>query len=123
MLSTRARKRHERGLERAEEIVDRTSNKVLKSKKAAANITSRKKGWDDINAQVGTEAVGVGAASANKFAGLADGADDDEDIEELDDQMWEAEQGTSAVASAAPNSTAVPVDAPPPPEEDDEEIL
>lgn len=122
MLSTRARKRHERGLERAEEIVDRTSNKVLKSKKAAANIASRKKGWDDINAQVGSEAVGVGAASSNKFAGLADGGDD-EDVEELDDEMWEAEQGTSVVDSSAPNSTAVPVDAPPPPQEDDDEEI
>jgi len=123
-MSTRARKRHERGLERAEEIVDRTSNKVLKSKKAAANVASRKKGWDDINTQVSAGAVGVGAASANKFAGLADGADDDEDVEEVDDEMWEAEQGTTAVASTAPKSTAVPVDAPPPPpQDDDEEIL
>ena len=122
MLSTRARRRHERGLERAEEIVDRTSVKVLKSKKAAANIASRKKGWDDINAQAGGEAVGVGAAGVNKFAGLADGGDDDEDVEELDDEMWEAEKGTPVVASAA-NPTTVPVDAPPPPQDDDEEIL
>lgn len=119
VLSTRARKRHERGLERAEEIVDRTSNKVLKSKKAASNIAGRKKGWDEINAQ----AVGKGAAGVNKFAGLADGGDgDDEDVEELDDEMWEAERGTPMVA-AVPGSTAVPVDAPPPPQDEDEEIL
>lgn len=114
-MSTRARKRHERGLERAEEIVDRTSNKVLKSKKAASNIAVRKKGWEEINAQVGAGAAGKGAAGVNKFAGLADGGDDDEDVEELDDEMWEAERGTPVVA-AAPGSTAVPVDG-------DEEIL
>lgn len=117
VLSTRARKRHERGLERAEEIVDRTSNKVLKSKKSAANIAGRKKGWDDINAQ-----AGAGAAGVNKFAGLADGGDDDEEVEELDDEMWEAEQDTAVVAAAA-STTAIPVDAPPPPQDDDEEIL
>lgn len=120
-MSTRARKRHERGLERAEEIVDRTSNKVLKSKKAAANIAVRKKGWDDINALAGTEAAGARLAGVNKFAGLAEG-NDDEDVEEVDDEMWEAEQGTPVVAAAA-SSTTIPVDAPPPPQDDDEEIL
>ncbi|KAK7708649.1 hypothetical protein SLS64_006752 [Diaporthe eres] len=119
VMSTRARKRHERGLERASEIVDRTSNKVLKSKKAAANIAGRKKGWDDINAQAG-EAAGARLAGVNKFAGLADG--DDEDVEEVDDEMWEAEQGTSVVAAAA-SSTNIPVDTAPPPQDDDEEIL
>lgn len=60
----------------------------------------------------------------NKFAGLADGnGDDEEDVEELDDEMWEAGQGTPVVA-AAPGSTAVPAGAPPPPpQDDDEEIL
>lgn len=119
VLSTRARKRHERGLERAEEIVDRTSNKVLKSKKSAANIAGRRRGWDEINAQ-------AGAAGSNKFAGLADGGDDDdEDVEELDDEMWEADKGTPVVASAPPKSMAGSRHAPPPPPpgDDDEEIL
>ncbi|KKY36285.1 hypothetical protein UCDDA912_g03729 [Diaporthe ampelina] len=125
VLSTRARKRYERGLERAEEIVDRTSNKVLKSKKAAANVAGRKKGWEDINTQAVAEAMGVRVAGANKFAGLVDGADDDdddEDVEELDDEMWEAEKETPVVV-AAPSSTAIPAGAPPPPQDDDEEIL
>ncbi|KAL1881866.1 hypothetical protein Daus18300_000920 [Diaporthe australafricana] len=118
VMSTKARKRHERGLERASEIVDRTSTKVLKSKKAASNVESRKKGWDDINAKAGDGGVAA-VAKANKFAGLADG--DDEDVEEVDDEMWEAEQETPVVA-AVPSSTNVPTDAPPP-QDDDEEIL
>ncbi|KAK2602479.1 hypothetical protein N8I77_009007 [Diaporthe amygdali] len=109
VMSTKARKRHERGLERAEEIVDRTSTKVNKSKKSASNIAERKKGWEDINAQA-VEIAAAKAAGVNKFAGLADG--DDEDVEELDDEMWEAEKSTTVVA-----------DAPPPPQDDDEEIL
>lgn len=117
-MSTRARKRHERGLERAEEIVDRTSTKVLKSKRAASNVATRKKGWDDINAQAGG-AGAVAVAGANKFAGLADG--DEGDVEEVDDEMWEAEQGTPVVA-AVPSSTNVPTDAPTQ-NDDDEEIL
>ncbi|KAG6356619.1 hypothetical protein INS49_014493 [Diaporthe citri] len=121
VLSTRARKRHERGLERAEEIVDRTSNKVLKSKKAAANIAGRKKGWDDINAQAG-EAAGARLAGVNKFAGLADG-DDDEDFEEVDEEMWEAEQGTPAVAAVLSSTAALDGAPPPPLQGEDEEIL
>lgn len=119
--STRARKRHERGLERAEAIVDRTSTKVLKSKKSAANIEGRRKGWDEINAQAVAK-----ARSSNKFAGLADGADEDdeEDVEELDDEMWEADKGTPVVASEPPKSMAGSRHAPPPPpQDDDEEIL
>ncbi|KAI3391775.1 hypothetical protein diail_6797 [Diaporthe ilicicola] len=120
VLSTKARKRQERGLERAEEIMDRTSAKVLKSKRAASDVANRKKGWDDINAQAGEGAVAA-AVGANKFAGLADG--DEEDVEELDDEMWEAEKGTPVLA-AATTSKNVPAGPPPPPlQDDDEEIL
>ncbi|KAG8158937.1 hypothetical protein KVR01_011380 [Diaporthe batatas] len=129
VLSTRARKRHERGLERAEEIVDRTSNKVLKSKKSAAKIAGRSRGWDEINAQAGAAGARVGALGSNKFAGLADGGDDgdeDEDVEELDDEMWEADKGGPVVAHPPPKSMAgsrhAPP-APPAPEDGDEEIL
>ncbi|KAF3770936.1 hypothetical protein M406DRAFT_234204, partial [Cryphonectria parasitica EP155] len=50
VLSSRARRRHERGLERAEEILDRTAVKVSRSKDSARNIDGRKKTWDEINA-------------------------------------------------------------------------
>lgn len=119
-MSTRARKRHERGLERAEEIVDRTAVKVAKSKKAAANISVRKKGWDDINGAVGS--VKGAKAGGNMFGAL--GADEDEDVEEVeefDEDMEVVEEPAPAKGSA--KSAVVPAPTPPVQADDDEEIL
>ncbi|KUI60083.1 hypothetical protein VP1G_07285 [Cytospora mali] len=111
VLSTKARRRHERGLERAEEIVDRTALKIQKSKRSASEIASRKKAWDDVNGA----AVAV-KASLNKFAGLED-EDDVEEVDTFDDEMGDATVKTSATAKAAVPAAA------PPPEDEDEEIL
>jgi len=49
VLSTKARRRHEQSMSRAEAIMDRTAVKVQKSKGHAKVINSRKKTWDEIN--------------------------------------------------------------------------
>lgn len=118
-MSSRARRRHEKGLQRAEGVVDRTAVKVAKSKKAESNIIGRKKGWDEINASV-VGAGGNGAKGANRFGALGDEDDDDEEIEEVDDEMWEAGAASSAQGVTA-KEVAVPASAPPP--QDDDEIL
>lgn len=128
VLSTRARRRHARGLERAEEIVDRTANKVQKSKRAAVSIEERKKAWDEVNGSVGQ--VGGGKSSNNMFAGLAaaDGTDEEvESVEEFDDEMADAAVPAAPEGAQVP-SASVPVAAaaaPPPPvlDDGDEEIL
>lgn len=123
-MSTRARARHERGLERAEAIVDRTATKVQKSKYSASRVETRKKAWDEINAAAGK----VGKKGTNMFAGLEDNDDDDdgkddwEDVKELDDDMAEAEPG-SPVKSGSASISAAPILAAPPPVDEDEEIL
>lgn len=113
VLSTRARKRHEKGLERAEEIVDRTANKVAKSKRAASNIADRKKAWDDVNGSV-VKVGKTGSSSSNMFAGLEAGGEEVEEdsVEEFDDEM----------VGDAPAVTGAAV-APSAPGDDDEEIL
>lgn len=141
VLSTKARRRHERGLERAEHVVDRTAVKIQKSKRSAAEIASRKKAWDEVNGSIGDVAAAVGGkASLNMFAGLGDDdGGDDEDVEEVDnfdDEMGDVDQGASAAAAAAaaaPTTTRVtrasakaaiaPAAASPPQDEEDEEIL
>lgn len=122
VLSTKARRRHERGLERAEEIVDRTALKIQKSKRSAAEIASRKKAWDAVNGD-----AAASKASVNMFAGLVggdDGDDDDDDIEEVDnfdDEMGDAEQ--DAAAGATKTKAAAPALAPPPQDDDDDEEI
>ncbi|KLU92739.1 hypothetical protein MAPG_11641 [Magnaporthiopsis poae ATCC 64411] len=49
VLSSRARRRHEKGMDRAEAIMDRTLSKIEKSKGQARTIQGRRKAWEDIN--------------------------------------------------------------------------
>lgn len=126
MLTSRARRRHERGLERAEEIVDRTANKLAKSKQSARNIDTRKKAWDEINAS----AAGEKGMGMNKFASLMGAQDDDDDDDEsdgaveLDDEMEDAQQAKAGKVARGRKATA-PAPAAPPPQDDgdDDEIL
>ncbi|KAK7209247.1 hypothetical protein V2G26_016425 [Clonostachys chloroleuca] len=48
-LSSKARRRQERGLQMAEAIVERTSAKVEKSKVRGRSVQERSKTWDSIN--------------------------------------------------------------------------
>ncbi|KAL8400582.1 hypothetical protein RB594_000832 [Gaeumannomyces avenae] len=47
--SSRARRRHEKGMDRAEAVMDRTLSKIEKSKGQARTVQGRRKAWDDIN--------------------------------------------------------------------------
>ncbi|KAK3297576.1 Alb1-domain-containing protein [Chaetomium fimeti] len=49
VLSTRARRRQERSMDRAEAVMDRTAVKVQKSKGHARVIHGRRKTWDEVN--------------------------------------------------------------------------
>lgn len=121
VMSSRARRRHEKGLMRAEGVVDRTAVKVAKSKKAESNIAGRKKTWDEINASVGAGGDGgKGMLVGNMFGALGDEDDDEEDVEDVDDEMWEAGEAAPAQGVAA-KEAAVPPSAPPP--QDDDDIL
>lgn len=132
VLSTRARARHERGLEKAEAIVDRTATKVQKSKYSASKVETRKKTWDEINSAAGK----IGKKGTNMFAGLEGGENGDdgdeeeeedkkngwEDVKELDDEMAEAEPVVGANKAGA-SSSDFPKPAAPPPVDEDEDIL
>jgi len=52
VLSSRARRRQEKSMDRAEAIMDRTAVKVQRSKGHARVIHSRKKTWDEVNKEV-----------------------------------------------------------------------
>ncbi|KAH7552076.1 hypothetical protein BM1_08938 [Bipolaris maydis] len=63
---TRAQRlRHQKGLERAEENMDKLANKRLKSLGKGRKVTERAKGWEDIN--------GEGVKKVKKGGMLADG--------------------------------------------------
>ncbi|KAL2681262.1 hypothetical protein Neosp_008870 [[Neocosmospora] mangrovei] len=107
-MSAKARRRHEKGLEMAEAVIERTKSKVEKSKGRGRNIQLRSKAWEEINKVAATE-----------------GEVEDEEVEkrnggvELDEDMGGADEETltaPVVPDAAPAAVPLPVD-------DDDEIL
>ncbi|KAK3945010.1 Alb1-domain-containing protein [Diplogelasinospora grovesii] len=129
VLSSKARKRQEKSMDRAEAIMDRTALKVQKSKGHAKVIQIRRKPWEEINKHV--ESVLEGSSSSSKKIPNktkeeleADAAvkefyaEEDQDgdatmepVEEDDEEEEEEKPQAAQVTSAQP------------PPDDDDEIL
>ncbi|KAI1391248.1 Alb1-domain-containing protein [Hypoxylon trugodes] len=77
-MSSKARRRHEKDQDRAAAIMERTEQKVAKSKGQARTIQSRRKTWDEVNDQIPT--------NKTKSEGGA-GGEDDQEVSELDEEM------------------------------------
>jgi hypothetical protein len=107
-MSAKARKRHEKGLEMAAAVVERTKSKVEKSKGRGRNIQQRSKNWDEIN-KAAEEADGAESAESDAEV-KGRGVDMDEDMDVADEALPSAEVTTPA---------AVPL----PADEDGDEIL
>ncbi|KAF4435326.1 hypothetical protein FACUT_7237 [Fusarium acutatum] len=109
-MSAKARKRHEKGLEMAAAVVERTKNKVEKSKGRGRNIQQRSKNWDEIN-RAAEEAEGAESAESDtEMKGR--GVDMDEDMDVADEE-------TTAPVAETNTPAAVPL----PADEDGDEIL
>ncbi|KHN94036.1 Ribosome biogenesis protein Alb1 [Metarhizium album ARSEF 1941] len=79
-MTSKMRKRHERGLEMAEAVTERTGKKIERSIGRAKGVQRRSRAWEDIN----KDAVGGGQADApsggSRFGALMeDEAADDHD--------------------------------------------
>ena len=78
MLSAKARRRQERGLDMAAAVMERTAQKVQRSKSNARAVQSRSKEWTEIN-RVAERELGGKKKQQGMFGALAGGSDDDED--------------------------------------------
>ncbi|KAH6850838.1 Alb1-domain-containing protein [Chaetomium sp. MPI-CAGE-AT-0009] len=114
VLSTRARRRQERSMDRAEAIMDRTAVKVQKSKGHARVIHNRRKTWDEVNREafeleeqrkLGKKAKAKMEEDAAVAAFYAD--DGDAEMEGAGDDWEEVAGETEAVSVSA---AAAPVD-------------
>ncbi|KAH7384097.1 Alb1-domain-containing protein [Phaeosphaeria sp. MPI-PUGE-AT-0046c] len=109
---TRAqRMRHQKGLERAADVLDKRQVKVVKSLGKEKNIKDRSKGWEDVNGE---------GKKKKKTAGV-DGDDNDEtepkadrewvSDDDMDDQVPAEVQGSgNEVDAAVPASIPLPVE-------------
>lgn len=111
MLSARAKKRKEKGIDRAEAVTARTSTKVEKSVKSAKALKVRSKTWDEVNTVLEGRQGGVKAAGANPFAALGGGEE-----EGSDDEDMEAEGAEEPLRAVVPEMVYTG-------EQEDEEIL
>lgn len=100
VLSTKARQRHEKAMEMAEAVRERTAVKVQKSKNSAKVIESRKKTWDEINKE--TLAREDAAQKAKSKA--------DQEVVESDDDMEEEEEMQDAPAAKPESLPVAPVE-------------
>jgi hypothetical protein len=115
-VSSKARRRHEKAQDRAAAIIERTENKVAKSKGQARTIQSRSRAWDDVN-----QSIPQGKKRLHEAVEDADrGADE---TSEFDDDMSEADQdnGQGEASTAVAEAANVPL--PPPMDEDVDGIL
>jgi len=53
VLSAKAKRRQEKGLDRAEAVMDKKEKKVQRSKGKARTVQERAKAWDDLNKVMG----------------------------------------------------------------------
>lgn len=115
-MSAKARRRHERGLEMAEAITERTSRKVEKSLGRGRNVKERSRAWEQINkvAEAEVEAQVEEKEGEEKEGGW-----------ETDDDMAGAAEDTLTAPPPLQSMHAGPEPAqiPLPPMDDDDEIL
>ncbi|KAF7536931.1 hypothetical protein G7Z17_g12952 [Cylindrodendrum hubeiense] len=111
-MSAKARKRHEKGLEMAEAIIERTHKKVEGSIDRGRSVKQRSKAWEDINKIAEAEELRLKELQMKKEAEGGDGWETDEDMATATGET------VTAPAVAAPAPAAVPL-----PMDDDDEIL
>ncbi|KAK1760754.1 Alb1-domain-containing protein [Echria macrotheca] len=115
-MSSKARKRHERSMDKAEAVMDRTATKVQRSKGSLKVIQARKRTWDEINkdtAEVVAKKKRKGPDTTAEDEAVAKFYDDD------DEEMVEASSPVRpSDAQPVPEATA-----PPALDEDEDEIL
>jgi hypothetical protein len=78
-MSSKMRKRHERGLGMAEAITERTGKKIEKSIGRSKNVQSRSRAWEDINRDAVQGEADEEHTQGSRFGALMEDEDEDED--------------------------------------------
>ncbi|KAG5984144.1 hypothetical protein E4U55_005857 [Claviceps digitariae] len=86
-LSSKMRKRHERGLEMAAAVTERTGRKLERSIGRARVVVERSRAWEEVNRKVGR----------GGFGALMEGGDVDKEEEEEEEEVAEEEEEEEVV--------------------------
>jgi hypothetical protein len=108
VLSAKAKRRQERGMDRAEVVMDKIEKKVEKSKGKARTVQERAKAWEELNKNV------LAAKTQTK------GALEKENLDDEDEMQDDVEIGDATAGELPVTAQSIPL---PEPTEDDHEIL
>lgn len=109
-MSAKARARHEKGLEMAAAVAERTQNKIEKSKGRGRNVQQRAKNWEEIN------------KAAEEAENAQESGDEEVKQNERGFEMDEEMNGADESTLTAPTDNSAPAAAPQA-DEDGDEIL
>jgi len=86
VLSAKAKKRQEKGMDRAEAVMDKKEIRIVKSKDRARTVQERAKAWEDLNRKMIAKKARDEAAALDLALGKENlqGDDWEEDMEEVD---------------------------------------
>lgn len=88
-MSTKMRRRREKGLEMAEAVTERTGTKMQRSIVRAVSVQKRSRAWEEVNREAGEEEALVrGLGHGGRFGALVDDGEEDEDK----DTEWETDE-------------------------------
>lgn len=111
-MSSKMRRRHEKGLEMAEAVTERTGKKIERSISRAQAVQKRSRAWDDVNKDVQAQEA-ADSSGGGRFAAL---------MEEEDDAGWETDQEVQADDGFNPQNPAASTKPPDADEDEDDGI-
>lgn len=118
VLSAKARRRHEKGLDRAEAVMDKKETKIVKSKDRARTVQERAKAWEEQNKKILERKAKEEAERLEK-----ENWEDEEEQMDEDDEIVVGEdsevlvEGDTEILDAEPTPQSVPL-----PVDDEEEL-
>jgi hypothetical protein len=120
VLSTKAKRRQEKGLDRAEAVMDKKETKIEKSRGKARTVQERAKNWDDLNRKMLAKKAMDEALALEKENEIWE----DEEAESIQEDIEVEDAPTDALAADAVAAEVLAQSIPlPEPMEDEEEIL
>lgn len=114
VLSTKAKRRQEKGLDRAEAVMDKKETKIEKSRGRARTVQERAKNWEELNKKMLAKKARDEALALEKENWVDEEDDEMEEDAKLKDAPVEDAMTTEVIAQSIPL---------PEPVEDEEEIL
>ncbi|KAG0648838.1 hypothetical protein D0Z07_4866 [Hyphodiscus hymeniophilus] len=120
VLSARAKRRQEKGMDMAEAIMDKKEKKIEKSKGRARTVQERAKAWEDLNKKILAKKAAQEALEKENLAHEDDEEEMEVEEEDATNVAPAAESSTTIAMATDPEPQSIPL--PEPASEEEEEL-